>query len=138
MQEKLSTCVENLALGGVPMYKKDRIRQLSFSLLNDYTLSHIRLLQYFSVDHFRLVNKGSGTVTIIGGTEQLIKGILETLPEFKDDTAFVKHIAKQLVSDSLIDDIDFDKPVSKERARGKRITQYGKEFLNFIKEDIEG
>ncbi len=107
-------------------------------LLNDYTLSHISLLKYFSADHFRSTNKGSGTITIIGGTEHPIKGILEALPEFKDDIAFVMHIARQLISDSLIEDIDFDKPVSKDRARCKRITPYGKEFLDFIKEDSEG
>lgn len=107
-------------------------------LLNDYTLSHISLLQYFSIDHFRPANKKSnGYTIIIGETEHPIKGIIETLPEFKADTAFVKHVAKQLISDSLISDIDFDTPVSKERARCKRITSYGKEFLDFIKEDSE-
>lgn len=111
-------------------------------LLNDYTLSHISLLQYFSVDHFRpedrIKRSGMVTVTTYGGTEYPITGILEALPEFKDDTAFVKHIAGQLISDSLISVIDFDTPVSKERARGKRITPYGKEFLDFIKEDSGG
>lgn len=156
--EEFYSCVQAATMGAVRAYQEEKRilfanalyhsavdlnldtdkKIFFFSLLNDYTLSHIRLLQYFSIDHFRPVNKGSGAVTIIGGTEQPIKGIIEALPEFKDDTAFVKHIAKRLVSDSLIEDIDFDKPVSKERARGKRITPYGKEFLDFIKEDNEG
>ena len=38
----------------------------------------------------------------IGGTEKPITGIVEDLPEFKDDTAFVKHITRQLFLDNLI------------------------------------
>ena len=55
-------------------------------------------------------------------------GILEYLPEFKNDTEFVKHITGQLISDSLISAVDFGMPVSKERARGKRITHTEKPF----------
>ena len=111
-------------------------------LLNDYTLSHINLLQYFSVDQFhsedRVKKNGMVTTMTVGGTEYPITGIVESLPEFKNDTAFVKHIAGQLITDSLISTIDFGIPVSKERARCKRITSYGKAFLDFIKEDNEG
>ena len=107
-------------------------------LLNDYTLSHIRLLQYFSEDHFysgdRVKQRGLVTITEVGGTEYPMAGILEYLPEFKNDTEFVKHITGQLISDSLISAVDFGMPVSKERARGKRITHYGEAFLNFIKD----
>ena len=111
-------------------------------LLNDYTLSHINLLQYFSVDQFhsedRVKKNGMVTTMTVGGTEYPITGIVESLPEFKNDTAFVKHIAGQLITDSLISAIDFETPVSKERARCKRITPYGKAFLDFIKVDNEG
>lgn len=107
-------------------------------LLNNYTLSHIRLLQYFSEDHFhsgdRVKQRGLVTITEVGGTEYPMAGILEYLPEFKNDTEFVKHITGQLISDSLISAFDFGMPVSKERARGKRITHYGEAFLNFIKD----
>lgn len=154
--EEFYSCVQTATTGAMRAYQEEKRQYFAnalyhaavnvdldtdkkifyLRLLNDYTLNHISLLKYFSVDHFRPTNKGSGTITI-GGTEHPIKGILEALPEYKDDKAFVMHIAKQLISDSLIENIDFDTPVSKERARCKRITPYGKEFLDFIKEDSE-
>lgn len=111
------------------------------NLLNNYTLSHIRLLNYFSEDHFHkgdnIKQRGMVTITEFGGTESPMVGVIETCPEFKNDTIFVKHIVGQLISDSLLNIIDFETPVSKERARCKRITPYGKEFLDFIKKDNE-
>ena len=107
------------------------------SLLNDYTLSHIVLLKHFSQNHFDPdddVVKGS-MVTVyknIGATEKPMKGIIECIPEFSDDTAFVKHLTERLVSDSLVQLIDFEMPVSKENARAKKTTKYGDEFLSFI------
>lgn len=112
------------------------------SLLNTYTLSHIRLLKYFSEDHFHngdnIKQRGMVTITEFGGTESPMVGVIETFPEFKNDTIFVKHIVGQLISDNLLGIIDFETPVSKERARCKHITPYGKGFLDFIKEDNEG
>lgn len=160
--EEFYSCVQTATIGAMRAYQEEKRKYFAnalyhsavntnletdkkifyLRLLNDYTLSHINLLQYFSVDQFRSEDtvKKNGMVTTMtfGGTEYPMTGIVETLPEFKNDTAFVKHIAGQLISDSLISIIDFDTPVSKERARGKRITPYGKEFLDFIKEDSEG
>ena len=61
-----------------------------------------------------------------------MKGIVEKMPCFADDTIIVKHIAGQLCLDSLISIVDFETPVSKERARTKRTTKYGDEFLVFM------
>ena len=68
------------------------------------------------------------------GNGFLQKGIIEKLPCFADDIMFVKHIAGQLCSDSLISIVDFDTPVSTELARAKRTTKYGDEFLKFIQD----
>lgn len=62
-------------------------------------------------------------------------GLVEALPEFKGDTVFVKHVVGQLIADSLLNVIDFSTPVSKEQARSKYITPYGKAFLEFIKNE---
>ena len=109
------------------------------SLLDNYTLSHIMLLKYFARNNYSENNSAIGQggmvmIQEIGGTEYPIKGIVEELPCFADDIAFVKHITRQLFSDGLISMVDFDMPVSKERARGKRTTKYGDEFLSFIQE----
>ena len=109
------------------------------SLLGSYTLSHIMLLKYFAQNNYNENNNDisrSGRVSIreIGGTEHPIKGIVEKLPCFADDIMFVKHIAGQLCSDSLISIVDFDTPVSTELARAKRTTKYGDEFLKFIQD----
>lgn len=110
-------------------------------LLSEYTLSHIKLLKYFSKDNFGPEDKdqkiGMGTIESIGGPEKPIDGIIEAIPELKGDPMFVKHIAGQLISDSMIGVIDFEMPVRKELARGKRITPYGKQFLDFIKGNSE-
>lgn len=105
------------------------------SLLDSYTLSHIRLLKYFSESHYtgNVVKNGMVTTQYIGGTESPMTGIIENIPSFKNDTLFVRHIVGQLCSDSLLSIIDFETPVSKERARAKKTTKYGDEFLSFIK-----
>ena len=106
------------------------------SLLDSYTLSHIMLLKYFSQNNYNendnVIRGGMVTTRVIGGTEHPMKGIVEKMPCFTDDTIIVKHIAGQLCSDSLISIVDFETPVSKERARAKRTTKYGDEFLAFI------
>ena len=106
------------------------------SLLDSYTLSHIMLLKYFTQNNYNendnVIRGGMVTTRVIGGTEHPMKGIVEKMPCFTDDTIFVKHIAGQLCSDSLISIVDFETPVSKERARAKRTTKYGDEFLAFI------
>ena len=73
------------------------------------------------------------TTQFIGGTEKPMTGIIESIPDFKDDELLVKHIVGHLCSDSLLSIIDFETPVSKERARAKKTTKYGDEFLSFIK-----
>ena len=106
------------------------------SLLDRYTLSHILLLKYFSESRYNgnVVRNGMVTTQYIGGTESPMTGIIENIPSFKNDTLFVKHIVGQLCSDSLLSIIDFETPVSKERARSKKTTKYGDEFLSFIKD----
>lgn len=136
-QEEKRKCFANALYHSAVNTNLDTDKKLFYlRLLNDYTLSHINLLQYFSED--RIKKNGMITTMTLGGTEYPMTGIVETLPEFKNDTTFVKHIAGQLITDSLISVIDFEPPVSKERARCKRITPYGKAFLDFIKEDNEG
>lgn len=108
------------------------------SLLSEYTLSHIELLKYFSENHYNeednIEKRGMVTVTKFGGTEYPMTGILEAFPQFKEDSTFVKHITERLITDSLVRLIDFSTPVSRERARGKKITRHGEEFLKFITE----
>ena len=115
----------------------DDKKLLYLSLLNEYTTSHIVLLKYFSEDHYNPnadVIKGSAVTVYkdIGATESPMKGIVESIPTFADDTSFVKHLTEKLCSDSLIQLIDFGMPVSKERARAKKTTKYGDDFLTFI------
>lgn len=107
------------------------------SLLADYTLSHIRLLDYFSENRYTPEDdiSRSGMVTVyknIGATERPINGIIEHLPVFANDTGLVQRMAGQLRSDGLLTSIDFTIPVSKEQARAKRTTSYGDDFLRFI------
>lgn len=112
-------------------------KMIYITLLGDYTLSHIMLLNYFSENRYAPEDdvSRSGMVTIyrnIGATEHPMKGIVENLPELANDTSFIKHMAEQLCSDGLITSIDFTMPVSKEQARAKRTTAYGDDFLGFI------
>ena len=94
------------------------------------------LLKYFAQDNYneKVIKRSGTTIRTIGGTEHPIKGIIEKLPCFADDIMFVKHVAGQLCSDSLISIVDFDTPASTELARAKRTTKYGDEFLKFIQD----
>ena len=151
--EEFYSCVQTATIGAMRAYQEEKRilfanalyhsaidldldtdkKIFFFNLLGDYTLSHIKLLQYFSKDNSQINNR----VQIIGGTEYPTTGIMEALPEFKNDIAYVKHISGRLISDSLIENIDFNMPVKKELARGKRITPYGKQFLDFINGESE-
>lgn len=155
--EAFYSCVQVATMGAMRAYQKEKQELFAnalyssannvdistdkklfyLSLLDNYTLSHIMLLKYFAQNNYNENNNGirqNGMVSIreIGGTEYPIKGIVEKLPCFEDDIMFVKHITEQLCSDSLISIVDFNMPVSKERARAKRTTKYGDEFLEFI------
>lgn len=155
--EAFYSCVQVATMGAMRAYQKEKQELFAsalyssannvdistdkklfyLSLLDNYTLSHIMLLKYFAQNNYNENNNGirqNGMVSIreIGGTEYPIKGIVEKLPCFEDNIMFVKHITEQLCSDSLISIVDFNMPVSKERARAKRTTKYGDEFLEFI------
>ena len=155
--EAFYSCVQVATMGAMRAYQKEKQdlfanalyssannvdistdkKLFYLSLLDNYTLSHIMLLKYFAQNNYNENNNGirqNGMVSIreIGGTEYPIKGIVEKLPCFEDDIIIVKHITEQLCSDSLISIVDFNMPVSKERARAKRTTKYGDEFLEFI------
>lgn len=154
--EAFYSCIQVATMGAMRAYQKEKQELFAnalyssannidistdkklfyLSLLDSYTLSHIMLLKYFSQNNYNendnVIRGGMVTTRVIGGTEHPMKGIVEKMPCFTDDTIFVKHIAGQLCSDSLISIVDFETPVSKERARAKRTTKYGDEFLAFI------
>lgn len=112
---------------------------LFLSLLDRYTLAGIKLLQYYSQNHYHDDDhdRHSGMVTTrsIGGTEYPTKSILKDNPEFENDSAYLKTLSEQLISDGLIFPINFDMPESPQQARRKRTTKFGDEFLSFITEN---
>lgn len=154
--EAFYSCVQVATMGAMRAYQKEKQELFAnalyssannidiptdkklfyLSLLGSYTLSHIMLLKYFAQDNYNenVIKRSGTTIRTIGGTEHPIKGIIEKLPCFADDIMFVKHIAGQLCSDSLISIVDFDTPVSTKLARAKRTTKYGDEFLKFIQD----
>lgn len=158
LDEAFYSCIQVATMGAMRAYQKEKQELFAnalyssannidiptdkklfyLTLLDSYTLSHILLLRYFSKNNYStnddIIKHGMVTTQRIGGTESPMKGIVENIPDFADDTIFVKHIAGQLCSDSLISIVDFEMPVSKERARAKRTTKYGDEFLVFIQE----
>lgn len=109
---------------------------LFLSLLDRYTLTGIKLLQYFSQDHYHeddyVRHRGMVTTYSTGGTEFPTASILKNNPEFGNDSAYVKTLSEQFVSDGLISPINFDMPESPKQARRKRTTAFGDEFLSFI------
>ncbi len=109
---------------------------LFLSLLDRYTLAGIKLLQYYSQNHYHendfVSHSGMVTTYTMGGTEYPTNSILKDNPEFENDSAYVKTLSEQLISDGLISPIDFDIPESPQRARRKRTTKFGDEFLSFI------
>lgn len=114
----------------------DDKKLLFLSLLDRYTLAGIRLLQYYSQSHYHendfVRHGGMMTTYSISGTEHPMKSILKNNPEFQNDSAYVKTLSEQLISDGLISLIDFNMPESPEQARRKRTTTFGDEFLSFI------
>lgn len=115
----------------------DQDKKLLFlSLLNQYTLTGILLLKYYSEDHYHeedYVHRGGMVTTYsIGGTEHPIKSILEGNPQLEGDSEYATILSNQMANDSLISPIDFRMPVSAKEARNKRTTKLGDEFLNFI------
>lgn len=156
--EEFYSCVQMATIGAMQAYQQEKRELFAnalfhsavdvdlfvdkklyyISLLSEYTLSHIELLKYFSENNYNeednVEKRGMVTVTKFGGTEYPMTGILEAFPQFKEDTSFVKHLTERLISDSLVSLIDFSTPVSRERARAKRITRHGEEFLKFIME----
>lgn len=114
----------------------DEDKKLLFlSLLNQYTLTGIILLKYYSEDHYRegdyVHHSGMLTTYSIGGTEYPIKSIMEGNLQLQDDE-YVMILSNQMVNDSLISSIDFRMPISPKDARSKRTTKLGDEFLEFI------
>ena len=120
----------------------DNDKKINFiSLLNDYTTSHIRILDYYSRDHdepaIETPSRNLFRTATSPTSESPMKGIAENLPVFSKDPAFVQNITRRLVLDGLVDDVDLYKPVSKEVARGRKTTDYGDEFLKFIQNPDE-
>lgn len=106
------------------------------SLLDRYTLTGIKLLKYYSENHYHeedyIKHSGMMTTTILPGTENPIKSILENNPDFNSDSEYVISLSEQLAGDSLISQIDFRIPESPQQTRRKRTTKLGDDFLQFI------
>ena len=115
----------------------DQDKKLHFlSLLDRYTLTGIKLLKYYSENHYHaedyIKHSGMITTTILPGTENPIKSILENNPDFNNDSEYVSSLSEQLAGDSLISQIDFKMPESPQRTKRKRTTKFGDDFLEFI------
>ncbi|MDP4132701.1 MAG: hypothetical protein Q8882_01650 [Bacillota bacterium] len=115
----------------------DQDKKLFFmSLLDQYTLTGIKLLKYYSENHYNdddyVRNCGMVVTHISLGTENPIKHVLENNPEFNRASEYMISLSEQLMGDSLIYPIDFKIPESPKQARRKRTTKLGDEFLQFI------
>ena len=104
-------------------------KMLFLSLLDRYTLAGIKLLKYYSENHY---HKDDFSNTLISGTEYPTTYILKSCPDFKNDENYLKSLSEQLSGDGLISKIDFNIPESPKQARRKRTTRMGDEFLLFI------
>lgn len=135
-QEEKRLLFANAVYNTAQLDLDDDKKLLFLSLLDRHTLAGIKLLRYYSESHYHeedyIHHGGMVTSYTMPGTEHPIKSILQDNPEFKNDVNYVKTLSEQLVGDSLISLIDFGTPESPERARRKRTTQLGDEFLAFI------
>lgn len=108
-------------------------KMLFLSLLDKCTLIEINLLQYYAESHYHKSEQSSSIISInIGRTEEPIKSILENHPEYKNDIYYVKMLSEHLISYGLVYFFDFENPESPEKARRKRTSQLGDEFLSYI------
>lgn len=111
-------------------------KMLFLSLLDRHTLAGLKLLKYYSENHYckedSIHRNSMETSYTISGTEYPTKSILENNPEFNNDSEYVKTLTEQLFGDGLISLIDFSIPEVPKQARRKRTTNIGDEFLKFI------
>ena len=126
------SCIQTATVNAMRADKK----MLFLSLLDRYTLAGIKLLKYYSENHYHeddFIRRG-GMVTSysVGGTEYPTTYILKSCPDFKNDENYLKSLSEQLSGDGLISKIDFNIPESPKQARRKRTTRMGDEFLSFI------
>ncbi len=135
-QDEKRQLFANTILNSIHLDLDSDKKMLFLSLLDRYTLAGIRLLKYYSENHYHEEDftHHSGMVTsyTIGGTEYPTTYILKSCPDFKNDENYLKSLSEQLTGDGLISKIDFNIPESPKQARRKRTTRMGDEFLSFI------
>lgn len=128
-QDEKRQLFANTILNSVLLDLDSDKKMLFLSLLDRYTLAGIKLLKYYSENHY---HKDDFSNTLISGTEYPTTYILKSCPDFKNDENYLKSLSEQLSGDGLISKIDFNIPESPKQARRKRTTRMGDEFLLFI------
>jgi len=113
------------------------------SLIDKYTLLTFKILKCFSennyqkyVDKLQKENNPNPRnmirTTVVLGTEKPMAYLIDELPELSNERQLAKTIVSQLINDGLIEDVDFNMPVSPVTNRRKRTTDLGDDFLTFI------
>lgn len=128
-QDEKRQLFANTILNSVLLDLDSDKKMLFLSLLDRYTLAGIKLLKYYSENHY---HKDDFSNTLISGTEYPTTYILKSCPDFKNDENYLKSLSEQLSGDGIISKIDFNIPESPKQARRKRTTRMGDEFLLFI------
>ena len=129
----LRNIVLNTALGNTP---EEDIRQIFLNYITSFTTWHFILLSYFSNPKLWFESKDKAYPS---STKEGMSSVLEhAFPELKQKSNFYKHIINELVRLELLQERIFQGGIVMDQSiyYKKRTTEFGEQFLNFIKSPI--
>ena len=122
----------NCVKSGYSSFIDNSMKMLFLSKLSEYSNAALELLNYLSITHYVKQNN------YIEGQISVEDAIINGLPKFGEKREFLRVLLKQLQNDGFIREIKFNECESESVAKGKRTTNFGDEFLEYIKEKDNG
>lgn len=121
--------IENTALGESP---QKSISQVYLNLLDRYTLWHLKVLFLFDDPAQWFDTSGIQRPTLVMGSLSYV--LVTAFPELKDQKSFYNLIWAELERDGMHNSGSLQTTISRGGMFERRTTDFGKGFINFIKE----
>lgn len=134
-QEEKVTALRNAVMNTALNIKIDENEQMMFlNLIDSMTPWHLKLIDYFDDPKERFRENNINPTEYMMGSP--ISPLVEFYPELVNKDDFINLLVKDLYNDGLLGIKDLNVTMTSNGLYERRLTEYGKRFLSFIKEPV--
>lgn len=131
-QERLDALQNAIVNSGLPRAIEPDLRQMFFGMVERFTPWHIRILSLFENPR-EWFTKNAKQFNSTSGTYELAGVLNQAFPELHTKKVFREQVWAELRSCGLLQNYPLDTQAGADGAVASRTTEFGKQFIRFIK-----